>query len=49
MTDEELKQMIETIIDENIWFDEGDAFHYDYDDMVNYLTTLRRRLAKSLS
>lgn len=34
MTDEELKQKIEKIVDFNIWFDEGDEFHYDQDDMM---------------
>lgn len=34
MTDEELKKEIEEIIDSNIYFDEGDDFHYDYDDLM---------------
>ena len=47
ITDEELKQMIETIIDENIWFDEGDAFHYDYDDMMERFLELFHRYKNS--
>ena len=47
MTDEELKQMIETIIDENIWFDEGDAFHYDYDDLMKEFLELFHRYKNS--
>lgn len=34
MTDEELKEKIIDILDLNIWFNEGDAFHYYYDDMM---------------
>ena len=40
MTDEELKQKIEAIIDFNIWFDEGDSFHYEYDDMMEQFLEL---------
>ena len=34
MTDEEIKQVIEDIIDNNVYFDEGDSFHYEYDDLM---------------
>ena len=40
MTDEELKQKIEAIIDFNVWLDEGDEFHYDYDDMMEQFLKL---------
>lgn len=34
MTIEELKKRIKEIIDSNIWFDGGDALHYDYEYIV---------------
>lgn len=40
MTSEELKRKIDEILDANIWFDEGDSFHYEYDDMMEDLLQL---------
>lgn len=34
MTDEELKKKIDEILGANVWFDGGDSFHYEYDDMM---------------
>lgn len=47
MTDEELKEKIDDILDVNIWFDEGDAFHYDYDDMMEQFLELFHKYKNS--
>lgn len=47
MTDEELKQMIDTILGDTIWFDEGDNLHYDYGDLMEQFLELFHKYKNS--